>query len=337
MKMKAGNSGGSIEWMLIAKGIGIVLVVIGHFYPDTSPSYWSEIRSVIYSFHMPLFFLLSGYLYNHGKYSYRDLIKNKTRRLLYPFISVATLFLMVKYVSGRVFILEHPVNIDSIYALLKDPVNSYMPLLWFVHTLFMIFTIYPLARVFLNNLVILLLLLIVNSFFGSDYWVFGKALSNMPFFVIGIIFKENARLAKMIISVNWSYVFALLVLFSLGYAARLSFDIPPAYRYITSIFLGLIGSMFVINISHNISILSVNKAKSVLLQIGYYSMTIYLFHALFESAVRIGFLQVLKNIQVPFELVAFVAVTSGVVLPLLLEKEVLRKYWITKKLVLGLS
>jgi hypothetical protein len=66
-------------------------------------------------------------------------------------------------------------------------------------------------------------------------------------------------------------------------------------------------------------------------------MTIYLFHTLFESTVRIGFLQVFKQMQVPFELIAFVAITCGVVLPLVLEKEVLRKYWVTKKFVLGLA
>jgi fucose 4-O-acetylase-like acetyltransferase len=335
--MKAGNSRDSIEWMHIAKGIGIVLVVIGHFCPETSPSYWVETRRVIYSFHMPLFFFLSGYLYSYEKYSYSDLIKNKIKRLLYPFFSIAALFFVIKYVAGRFVNIDNPVNIDNIYALLADPVNSYMPLLWFVHALFVIFAIYPLARVFLNNVVILVLLLIINSFLGNDYLLFGKALSYMPFFVIGIITRENAKLAKMIINTNWSYVFILLVLFSLGYMSRLSFDILPVYGHVTGIFLGIIGSLFVVNISYNISTLSANSAKNVIQQVGYYSMTIYLFHTLFASAVRIGFFQGLKNIQVPFELVAFVAVASGVIFPLLLEKEVLRKFWITKKMVLGLS
>ena len=40
----------------VLKGIGIVLVVIGHVY-------WQPISSVIYIFHMPLFFLVGGYLF----------------------------------------------------------------------------------------------------------------------------------------------------------------------------------------------------------------------------------------------------------------------------------
>ncbi len=82
-----------LDWVLIAKGIGIILVVVGHFIPASSPGYWLSFRQFIYSFHMPLFFLLSGYLYNPGKHSYTNLLKNKTKRLLYPFVTVAGFFL----------------------------------------------------------------------------------------------------------------------------------------------------------------------------------------------------------------------------------------------------
>ena len=41
------------KWVDIAKGIGIILVFLGHFnIPDT-------LRAEIYTFHMPLFFFLS--------------------------------------------------------------------------------------------------------------------------------------------------------------------------------------------------------------------------------------------------------------------------------------
>ncbi len=52
-----------LEWILIAKGIGTFLVVAGHFWPVDSPSYWTEVRRIIYTFHRPLFFFLSGWLY----------------------------------------------------------------------------------------------------------------------------------------------------------------------------------------------------------------------------------------------------------------------------------
>lgn len=337
MQLKDETARNSFEWVLIAKGMGIILVVVGHFYPQTSPPYWTEARHIIYSFHMPLFFILSGYLYSHGKYPYGDLIKTKAKRLLYPFATIAVAFFLIKYLASLVVSLEYPVYLDSLYTLLTDPGNSYMPLLWFMHALFLIFAIYPLARLLLNNLSILLLMLVINAVLGSDYLVFGKALANMPFFVVGVVIRGNITVSKMAISSNWHYVFAPLVLFILAYPLRLSFSIDPVCRYPIQFFLGITGSLFVINLSHAISALSETKIKKALTLVGYYSMGIYLLHTLFESTVRIGFLQVFRHIQAPFELIAFIAITSGVAFPLVLEKTVLRKHSVTRKFVLGLN
>ena len=56
--------GKRIEWIDMAKGIGIILVIMGHisFRPE-SLNVW------LCSFHMPLFFFLSGLTYNSTKYS----------------------------------------------------------------------------------------------------------------------------------------------------------------------------------------------------------------------------------------------------------------------------
>lgn len=47
------------QWVDMAKGIAILLVVIGHFWDPTGPEA-SLLLSVIYSFHMPLFIALAG-------------------------------------------------------------------------------------------------------------------------------------------------------------------------------------------------------------------------------------------------------------------------------------
>ncbi len=117
------------DWIVIAKGIGIILVVIGNYYPDTSPLYWSDIRIIIYSFYMPLFFVLSGYLYIHGKYAYRELVKNKVRRPLYPFATITVGLCLIKFLAEHFVNLENPVDWRRIIAVVTDPVKSYVPLL----------------------------------------------------------------------------------------------------------------------------------------------------------------------------------------------------------------
>ena len=334
-KMSVGGIDG-LNWIFVAKGIGISLVVIGHFYPESSPSYLATVREVIYSFHMPLFFLLSGYLYSHGKYSYGSLIKGKIERLLYPFISVALVFFAIKHGAGRIVKLEHPVGIDAIYTLLVDPINSYMPLLWFVHALFLIFVGYPLIRRYLGNYLILAALLAFNSFGGNDYPVVGKALAYMSFFVAGVILKEDAMVSSRLISQAWWYLLAATALFSIVFYASFSGMLPKYLGYCIKFSLGMIGSLLVMGISKRIS----NRARPIpgdmLYSIGYYSMTIYLLHTLFESTVRIGFLQLFRDARIPFEAIAIVAVLFGIWFPLLLEQKVFRRYVFTRKYLLGL-
>lgn len=52
------------EYIDIAKGIAIFLVVWGHVIKYTLPT-GNDIYNLIYSFHMPVFFCISGYFANN--------------------------------------------------------------------------------------------------------------------------------------------------------------------------------------------------------------------------------------------------------------------------------
>ena len=60
-----------IEFLDIAKAICIVLVVLGHLNPVPEPQAWAAFVKVIYSFHMPLFLFVCGFLFN-GSYRNRN-------------------------------------------------------------------------------------------------------------------------------------------------------------------------------------------------------------------------------------------------------------------------
>ncbi|MCM1138656.1 MAG: acyltransferase family protein [Muribaculum sp.] len=66
-----------ILWIDCLKGIAILLVVIGHNANET-------IGRFIYCFHMPLFFLLSGFLFSPKPYT-QHLVKS-SKRLLLPYV-----------------------------------------------------------------------------------------------------------------------------------------------------------------------------------------------------------------------------------------------------------
>jgi fucose 4-O-acetylase-like acetyltransferase len=327
-----------IDWIVIAKGIGIILVVMGHFEPDDSPAYWSQTRSIIYTFHMPLFFMLSGYLYVRGKHSYLELIKGKVRRLLYPFVAIAAAYLPVKYFAGNAVHVDYGVNAASVWALVSNPVNSYAPLLWFIHALFLIFVFYPLAEWFLSDLAILLLFVAVDEVFGSKFAFVGNALAFLPFFAVGVIIRQSEDSSSGGVGgrCKWRHAAAALAIFAAGCFLEFSGESAFEPGYAFKCMLGVMGSLFVIGVSRMIAASARGRVRNALLQIGLYSMTIYLFHPLFESAVRVGFAR-LSLWHAPFALTALVAIGVGVAVPMVLERELLRRFWLTRTFVLGLT
>lgn len=69
-----------LQWLDFARGGGILLVILGHSVQC------QIIRGIIFSFHMPLFFALSGYTFTHPESvtQLKKLISSSIRRLLIP-------------------------------------------------------------------------------------------------------------------------------------------------------------------------------------------------------------------------------------------------------------
>lgn len=79
-----------IEWIDTVKGIGILLVLIGHCALPTG--------SYIYMFHMPLFYIVNGYLWNYPKYSSMSssvFITRKFKSYLIPYLKISIICLFV--------------------------------------------------------------------------------------------------------------------------------------------------------------------------------------------------------------------------------------------------
>lgn len=64
--------------MDIIRGVLIVLVVVGHSKTDI-------LHDIIFLFHMPLFFILSGFFLQKNKLATKDCLKNKMAALLVPY------------------------------------------------------------------------------------------------------------------------------------------------------------------------------------------------------------------------------------------------------------
>ena len=75
-----------LRWIDALKGIGIILVVFAHHKLPVA------LDTYIFSFHMPLFFFISGLLFDFWKYaSAANFVKKRFRSLIVPYFGFALL------------------------------------------------------------------------------------------------------------------------------------------------------------------------------------------------------------------------------------------------------
>lgn len=136
------------KWIDVAKGMTIVLVVMGH------AAIPAPISRLIYAFHMPLFFIASGWTTNWNKYSVGEYCIRKTKTLLLPFFIYSAVVLTVKKMAlgGE----------DIVIAWLTKGWQGYA--LWFIPVLFVallfVRLVYTIKRKTLQMLIIVAVLIL---------------------------------------------------------------------------------------------------------------------------------------------------------------------------------
>ena len=190
---------------------GIILVVIGHS-GFTSPEIadrLSRLHRWIYSFHMPLFFFISGYLYSLTNKSFANInifrfLKKKWHRLLIPYIILGIVIFIIKYSFAGLSTVERSFSLNSFLYMFITPqsANSTMGFLWYLITLFLIFTImviFSCMRIDLKRYKSSLLIMAISWYLCSlfpDVHIFNISgmLWYIPFFITGIIFQMHRKI-----------------------------------------------------------------------------------------------------------------------------------------------
>lgn len=222
-----------ILWIDNTKAIGIFLVMLAHH--KINPSY----MQYIYSFHMPLFFFISGYLFNSAKYpDFKGFLKRKLKTLVLPyFIFAFTSFLFWLLIVRKLSIHGESLKIPPIkpfldifhsnrFGNLKLPLDT---VVWFLTCLFVVEILFWIINtISLNKITSMLFILgsAILGYMGSLFmpfrlpWSIDIALTAVVFYGIGYIFKEkldkltdftaNKNLAAVIPFVILSIVFCFV-------------------------------------------------------------------------------------------------------------------------------
>ena len=336
------NQNNRIEWIDILKGIGIILVIIGHSFRDemridSSIANW--IYSIIYYFHMPLFYVISGYLFRITQdkldsYSVVDYIYGKIKSYIKPFVCYSLLVYIVFWCCNSIPYLSRLLSNTSLkryeffeyvnLSLKGD--NPYAFHLWYLWVLFWIiilsFVVYRIGNRFKINYTILLFMIAfimwnVRLFIDSNNacMLIKAILKHTIYFYVGIKLDD--------IVINSSRVwYKFLSVFSWGYASLYVVGMLKSTYVVTKYLLNLAVLVTVIIIVSNLCILSRKINNSSLRYIGSNSLWFYLFHQPFCCAILGSILYYKFNVPILISCILCILSSLGIVtcLNLLVEK-----------------
>lgn len=125
-----------VKWIDACKGLGIILVLLGYA-PISRP-----LADYIFSFHMPLFFFISGYLLNVNKEKrIIEFIILKIRTLLIPYVSFSLISIILMSLINDTFVSSWSEFFRSMIISKRNEIFYNIPL-WFLTTLFLIEILY---------------------------------------------------------------------------------------------------------------------------------------------------------------------------------------------------
>lgn len=180
----------------IAKGIGIILVVWAH--ASGPGSNW------IYQFHMPLFFLISGYLFN-SKTTIKEFVVRKIKSLYLPFVIWNLVIILLR--TLRNLLTSSPTASYTIKAVIKtvlllDKDSQFFGATWFLGALFIISVLYKCCDVIIEwkyKRVVILLIFMLLAAFGfavSLPYFLSRTLILGMFFAFGHVVREQKERLK---------------------------------------------------------------------------------------------------------------------------------------------
>ncbi|RZL01421.1 MAG: acyltransferase [Rubrivivax sp.] len=266
----------------IAKGIAIVLVVVGHVAAREEvpgADWYNILRSVIYSFHMPLFMVLSGIslglswkVLAHDAAVLRYVGK-RLKKLVIPYAALGLIIIVGKLVASRYIHVDNvpPDVLTGLLDLFLRPMASAASFLWFIYVLSAYFLVFPwlLQRApKATPWCMLVLGVVLYQWTWPGTFNIANIVMYLPFFSAGILMGQHWRQATRVIH-PWT------VLWALPFFAAVAWEVvtrEPLPKWLV----GTLSVPFVLALSEQLQ----GRLKSVFLAAGLYTFSIYLFNTL---------------------------------------------------------
>ena len=239
-----------LEWMDVAKGIAIILMVVGH---TTIPKCISDF---IWAFYMPLFFIASGWLTNWNKTTPGDFLYNKSKNLLLPFIGYSLIVLCVKccFLSRG--------GISYLFHWLYNGWEGFA--LWFIPVLFISLIVSRLIIGSGSNRFVVgcgILLALLGGLLSYYKMYFPWTLSSVPYATALVIIGYYSKYLSSYIE---KYTLRVIIVgFGVTFIVSHFFRLDIAFNSITPVFLLTIGAVCGTAMVFSVSSLICMKTKYI--------------------------------------------------------------------------
>jgi fucose 4-O-acetylase-like acetyltransferase len=339
-----------IEYLDIARGIGILLVVLGH---NDFEAISVFVHQVIYSFHIPLFFFLSGYFINTS-IPFFDFFKKRFSSLLKPYFFIIFLIYFTSVSFEKMgFNTAITRIVKSLYG-----TGHYIDWvqLWFLPELFVV-SLYAFLFITLVSKLqqrwirwgILLATLALSlpflktfypfpiSIFGKEYELYGLPFGLDLVFLSGFFFILGNEVRQVTVDKTFDNLFILLgtgiglIVLNLLFPYEIDFNIRQYESFLVNTTEAILGILFILALSRQIELRSTRLA-SVFKYLGNISLIILLFHV----PVQAFWGEKVMNVTDNFPLSILVGFIMGVLGPILIYEIFIRfnpvaSFWFGRK------
>jgi len=187
-----------LTWMDMAKGYGILAVILAHL--D-----YGGLRMACYTFHLPLFLFLSGYLFSANK-SFGAFLKGKLRSIVLPYFCLAVPMALFDSLYQRTpGTSMWPRFFGELFAVVTQ---NRMWAIWYLSALFLVNLLtYFLVRTIKNTKVltgVVVLLGVLGVLYAKLihqplFWNLDTVFPALPFFYAGYLCRKTAFLEEKIL------------------------------------------------------------------------------------------------------------------------------------------
>lgn len=333
--MKLNSNKQKINWLLILQGWAMLWVVIGHSFigkAGEGPGWENAFFHIAYSFHMPLFMLISGYLFHYTRLSklkdservgggYKSMISNKLKRLMIPFVFFTFVAFLLKIAFPGEMSRQTSINVQEVINAFIYPYDNPMREMWFVATLMWFFLIMPFWELAIKKQWtkwLVLLCLLVLHFYHPDieFLCIGRAFSDALWFYLGIFVSDEGYINRLSVCNRWIALLAGAILYATG--------------FFTISFFKTIGGIV---ISISLALLLDQYLPKIFRSFRNYTYQIFLMGIFAQMFVKIMY----RHIDIPYVLAYIVCLLLGLYVPVIVSKILQKINWAPLLYCVGLS